>query len=355
MFIITNRKIRSGKRDFDLLGKTPNAKGPNELRIVEATRQGGQWRLEALPDTLTREQKRALDLPLSKPAYASQYMAHKVLTRVREDKKNVLFFVHGFNNDVEAVIERAQGLEEHYGVEVVAFSWPANGGGVQGVASYKSDKRDARASTGAVYRAMAKARGYLDDLNEHSLATIRAKAAEKFPNNYEQQHAYVTKLSEQYCPFNISLLLHSMGCYLFKQIQSSSTFDAHHMLFDNVILAAADANNADHAHWVDRIACRRRVYITINEDDSALRVSRIKSGEEQRARLGHYLHRLDSQQAYYVDVTDAPQVGNSHAYFEGDPVKRKTGSLYKFFHAALNGERAEENLSYHPPTHTWRP
>ena len=37
-------------------------------------------------------------------------------------------------------------------VEVVSFSWPANGGGAWGVASYKSDKRDALNSTGALDR-----------------------------------------------------------------------------------------------------------------------------------------------------------------------------------------------------------
>lgn len=355
MFIVTNRKLHSSKKGFDQLGRTPNPKGPNELRIVEVRRRGTGWQVDVLPDTLTREMKAAIGLPLSKPAFASRYMARTVLQRVQSEKRNLLFFVHGFNNDVEAVVERAAALEESYGVEVIAFSWPANGGGARGVVSYKSDKRDARASAGAVYRTFAKAREYLDEFNAEFLAQLQERAATEFPANFEQQQAYVTRMAEKNCPFNISLLLHSMGNYLFKQIQSSSSFDGHEMLFDNIILAAADTNNAGHADWVDRIACRRRVYITINEDDSALRASRIKSGEEQRARLGHYLHRLDSEQAYYVNVTEAPRVGSSHAYFEGEPVANQNLGLYKFFRAALNGQRAENHLDYHAPSHTWRP
>ncbi|MGR8919098.1 MAG: alpha/beta hydrolase [Gammaproteobacteria bacterium] len=355
MFIITNRKLHTRKQGLDQFGKTPNERGPNELRIVEATRNGAGWNVDVLDDTLSRAQKEALGLPVSKTAYASRYVAQKLLERVQDGKRNLLFFVHGFNNDIEAVLERAEGLEQRYGVEVVSFSWPANGGGVTGVPSYKSDKRDARASAGAVYRALEKARDYLDTFNAALMDDIRKKAAEKFPDNYERRNDYITRMADKGCPFKVSLLLHSMGNYLFKQIQRSSTYDGHHMLFDNVILAAADTNNADHASWVDRIACRRRIFVTINEDDSALRISRIKTGDEQRARLGHFPHRLDSREAFYVNVTEAPDVGSSHAYFEGEPVSKKSGNLFKFFNAAVNGERAEKYLEFHAPSNSWRP
>lgn len=355
MFVITNRKINTRKRGLEQFGKTPNENGPNELRIFEATRRGRGWEIDVLRDTCTRTQKQAVGLPVSKSAFASQFVARRLLARVRDDRKNLVFFVHGFNNDMEAVLERAEGLERRYGVEVIAFSWPANGGGAKGVASYKSDKRDARASAGAVYRALVKAREFLDGFNDELLKDIREKANEKYPDNRELHQAYVTRMAEKGCPFKVSLLLHSMGNYLFKQIQRSSTYDGHHMLFDNVILAAADTNSYEHEDWVDRIACRRRVFITINEDDSALRVSRIKSGEEQRARLGHYLHGLDSEQAFYVNVTEAQNVGSSHAYFEGEPVENESGNLFKFFRAALNGDRAETHLDYDAPSHTWRP
>ncbi len=355
MFVVTNRKIDTSKEGIEQFGKSPNEKGPNEIRIFEAKRRRNKWHIDVLPDKLTKEQKASVDIPSNKTAYASQYVAKQLLDRIRKKKKNLLFFVHGYNNDIEAVLERAENLEKQYGVEVLAFSWPANGGGVKGVTSYKSDKRDAIASAGAVYRTMEKMRTYLDALNQQRLDDIRSKLAEKYPDNLELRQTHFCRMAEMGCPFKISLLLHSMGNYLFKKIQCSSTYDGHHMLFDNVILAAADTNNEQHSEWVDRIACRRRVYITINEDDSALRFSRIKSGEEQRARLGHYLHRLDSTQALYVNVTEAKNVGSSHAYFEGDATKDKRSKLYRFFKAAINGDRAEKYLSYDTPSNTWQP
>ena len=54
------------------------------------------------------------------------------------------------------VMDAAFDLEKRYEVEVIPFSWPANGGGVGGKLSYLSDKRDARASAGALERASRK-------------------------------------------------------------------------------------------------------------------------------------------------------------------------------------------------------
>ena len=73
---------------------------------------------------------------------ASAYVARKLLERCSgsgrttespEAGKNLLLFVHGYNNDMTDVLNRAEKLEMNYGVEVVFFSWPANGGGLHGV------------------------------------------------------------------------------------------------------------------------------------------------------------------------------------------------------------------------------
>lgn len=90
-----------------------------------------------------------------------------------------------------------------------------------------------------------------------------------------------------------------------------------------------DVNNEDHTLWVDKLAHRKGVYILINENDSALLASSSKTGPDQKVRferlhnwinivrLGHYTHNLSSKVAVYLDVTDAKNVGRSHAYFEG--------------------------------------
>jgi len=111
--------------------------------------------------------------------YASWYAFRKIIDRAladRDNPKHIVFFVHGFNNALEDVVLRCDLLVKTYGVEVVAFSWPANGGGIRGVASYLDDKRDLQASVVAFDRAMDKARQLLVDLRASAIDSIVGEA-----------------------------------------------------------------------------------------------------------------------------------------------------------------------------------
>jgi esterase/lipase superfamily enzyme len=359
MFIITNRQVNEQLKTVDAFLDIPNANGPNELRMAEATRSGKQWAISILPDIITPAMiKEAGIVPdidpktnEEKPVFASRYVMHKIRGRVnpklagkRGKGRNLVLFIHGFNNNVQDVLDRAESFSRLYDVEVIAFTWPANGGGIKGVASYKSDKRDALASTGALDRALGKLNEYLQEIHAQHVTETEQEADERFGNDSEKWNSFVSNRSERWCPFNISLVLHSMGNYLYKHLLGSSTFNRDLLLFDNVILAAADTNNEDHAEWVDRIQFRKRLYITINENDAALLASRMKMGEQQKARLGHYLFRLDAQRAMYINFTGLPYVGDSHAYFKGRAVRNE--AIKHFFHAVINGEHAETDLVY---------
>ncbi len=345
MYMVSNREITGSGDTIDLLGERPNRKGPNELRLLRVRRYARRWKLELLPDLLTREEKERLNLPLDKTFYASYLAAVETIERARRLKRHILFFVHGFNNDVQSVLDRAADLERRYNLIVVPFSWPANGGGIRGVTSYKSDKRDAFASKGALDRTLGI---MLDHLKRITLASRQAlweQAEARHPQDGERRNALYTQLLEMQCPVTINMMCHSMGNYLFKQVLKSTASEGNGLLFDNVILAAADVNNAGHREWVDRIRVRRRVFITINELDRALAVSRAKAGDEQRARLGHCLCDLDSRRAHYIDFTGSKGVGTSHAYFEGEAVE-KNNRIRAFFRAAFSGQDAERKLRY---------
>ncbi len=353
MFIVTNRSINEVAEGLQKLGSTPNPKGPNELRLVEAIKDANGWNINIIPDTLDEKMKSEVGITDSGTAYGSQYVARKVFNRIQKSKRNFIFYVHGYNNDIEVVLERINGFAQNYDVEVMAFSWPSQGGGVKGLADYKSDKRDAAASVGALDRCFAKMYDYLNEFNGERVAKIVEKANQKHPNNAEKRDKFITKMAEKGCPFTVNLVLHSMGNYLFKKVVQSSVYRGTQLLFDNVVMVAADTNNKGHTEWVDQIQCRKRVYIAINEDDSALMVARIKSGEEQQARLGHYPYNLDSQQAVYVNFTGASYVRKSHAYFEGRPLRNKY--VKQFFKQAFNGERAEEKLKFNAANAVYRP
>ena len=362
MFIVTNRNIRNeAGNDFDVVGETFNEKGPAELRLLEVRRKGRRWDVQVLPDTVSdamlaevgikRPPPTLLDdgkTEKQTPVYASQYAFRKIIDSAlaeRDNPKHIVFFVHGFNNALEDVVLRCDLLAKTYGVEVVAFSWPANGGGVRGVASYLDDKRDAQASVVALDRAMDKARQLLLDLRASAIDSIIGEARKERGArvNSERFRERVSAMADADCPVRTTLMLHSMGNYLLERTLKSSALRGSLPLFDNIAICAADVNNAMHAEWIDRLQPRSRLYVTINEDDGALRASRLKGGDEQLARLGHWTNQLDSTQATYVDFTNVKRVGSSHAYFEGEPVENP--AVKKFFKAVLRGLRAEEEVT----------
>ena len=350
MFVITNRKVEQDKTGLDQFGKTPNEKGANELRLAQISKKANRYTVKFLDDELDPGEAREfikdfkLDLDPDDTHYASLKVACQTVRRARENKRHILFFVHGYNNDMRDVMDTAFDLEKRYEVEVIPFSWPANGGGVGGKLSYLSDKRDARASTGALERALKKVHQYLMLISESSRKTLSEKASRKFPDNAERRDALYAELLRKDCPFTVNALFHSMGNYLYKQMLKSSINEGNHLIFDNVVLCQADTNNAGHPDWVDKIAHNRRVFITINENDFALRLSRIKPGTAQRARLGHYIKRLDSRIAHYINLTDASWVQNSHSPFAEPATKNE--KLKEFFRDAFTGAPAEELLRF---------
>lgn len=363
MFIITNRNIDEQATGSDKLGPLVNAKGPAELRIVEAVRKGRGWEVDVLPDEITPEMKQEIGLDTDQVVLASEYLFRRLLSVVnpkrvdatsRKPGKNLLFFVHGFNNSFADVLERCEKFARQYDLEVVAFTWPANGGGIRGVTDYLDDKRDAQASVVAFDRVLAFAHDMLRRAREEFLAELVQRVKEKFPDSAEKQRDMLARESEKHCPFNVSLLLHSMGNYLLERTLKSSALRGDLLIFDNIVMAAADVNNEGHAEWVEKLKFRNRLYVTINEDDSALQASRIKGGDEQLARLGQYRFGLTARQAIYVDFTDAPHVGRSHAYFEDSPLKNP--NVLKFFTAALHGLRAEDeaNLAFDAAKNMYR-
>jgi esterase/lipase superfamily enzyme len=365
VFVVTNRELTSHRDTGEVtVGDEPNRAGPNELRLLAAEGEPGSWTLKAVPDTTNLARFRELGVePITrKRAYlGSDLAAAVVLDRLRRNDRNLVVFVHGYNNTLRDALDRGHRLAEAYGVEVVVFSWPANGGGkrfledVHGLASYRWDKHDARASVGAFDKLLARLGILLKDINRASHQDLEAEARARFPDDRSRQRDYLARLiRERVCPFRVTLLTHSMGNYLFKKtlLASSERLSAD-VVFDNVILKAADTNHADHAAWVERIRARHRVYVTINQDDRALMLSDAKLGDEQRARLGNTLARQDAANATYLDATRL--VGDAHSYFDAEDLAASgsdSKALTDFFTRALNGEIAEDGLAYKTASNT---
>ncbi len=361
MIFITNRCLLN-KSGLSRFGKQPNPQGPNEIRMVEVRPHGKSWVTKELPDTLTTAEVKALNkthkLGLPTGPNISYPMSLKVAcnlhAQARESGKSILFFVHGFNNDVKDVVLAAEAIESLYDVIVVPITWPANGGGaLTGLASYKSDKSDARSSAGALNRIVGKIQDLHKLLTEAEKAKLQEKASSKHPDDGMKRDELFTRLLEKACPVKINLLCHSMGNYVLKHTFATSQATTAELTFDNICLVAADTNAHDHIRWVSRIDVRNRLYVVINEADSALKASRIKPGDEQKARLGHYTRGLSSPNAHYLDLTGAPSMGSEHTYFKGDVPANNT-DVKDLFQRLFTGGIAERSMVYQPDNNSYR-
>lgn len=359
MYVITNRAL-SKDTNIDAFGKTPNPQGPNELRLVRVKRSGKGWSVSQVTDKLSPATVKKLNtnhglkLDTRQDWHGSLQVACELFEEARTQRKSILFFIHGYNNDVDDVMHAAHAIEAYYDdVIVVPFTWPANGGGaISGSASYLSDKGDARASAGALNRAIGKIHEFHLLLTAAMRDKLNKQATKRHPNNPTEAGALYAKLLAKECPVKINLLCHSMGNYLFKHTFATSHNATSKLVFDNVCLVAADANNENHAQWVGKVDVRNRVYVVINEDDFALKASRMKPGDEQKARLGHYTKQLNSPNAHYIDLTDAAHIGNAHTYFKGEVVE-KNQAIRALFKGMFMGESVEHIMTYRNDNNTY--
>jgi esterase/lipase superfamily enzyme len=363
MYLITNRALYTADKKLkglDVFGKEPNQAGPNELRLLRVTRKAGDsWQVDEVNNKLELEKvkelkkKFKLSIDVSKSWPGSLQVACELFEQASDQNKSILFFVHGYNNNVDDVVKAALEIERLYDVIVVPFTWPANGGGtISGTASYLSDKADARVSAGALNRVIGKIQQLHLMLTKGRREIIYARAQKKYPDNGQELQSYFVKLMEKDCAVTLNLLCHSMGNYVFKSTLKSGGNAASGLVFDNICLVAADANNKDHAEWVGQLDVRKRINIVINENDAALAASRIKPGEEQLARLGHYTRQLNCPNAHYIDVTDAERVGSEHTYFKGEAVENEM--LRFLFKEMFNGRAVEQHLKYHADKNSYR-
>lgn len=364
MYLITNRAIIRERGGLDIFQSTPSLEGANNLRIAKITGRGSNTRAEVLPDELSPTRlkqlanKYKLDLDPNTTYYRSLEVACLLFDQARREKKHILFYVHGYNNDIADIVSNVRQMERQYkDLIVVPFSWPARGGGaLSGTANYLDDKRDARVSSGALDRVFEHIRGIHAMLIKAQNADLWAAAKRRHGANLEAARGAFAAAQARICKVSINLMCHSMGCYVLKYATLPAASKIRNVIFDNVCLVAADTNNHDHPSWVETIEVKGGVYIVINEDDDALQWSRRKPGDEQRARLGHYLHGLKAANGVYVDVTRASGVGDEHSYYKGKVI-RENAKLRRMFAKIFNGDRPERlssQMRYAPDINAYR-
>ena len=300
VIVISNREVNKGATDESLFGEQSNQKGLDEIRLAEAAFDSDQdrWSLKLVPepDGLTSD-----NLP-------SRQLFKRVIKGVKDKtfKSNWVFFIHGFNQSFRKTLDTSYAISQKYGVEVIVFSWTSNPGGFVN-AEYQRALQAAKASSNAIDHALETLGRYL---RERSRADIEA------------------------CDIKLSLLAHSLGNYIIEQFVRNPIFSGETRIFDNIIFHQADVDNRRHRFWLDRVEHGRRLYVTINENDSVLKASDLISP----ARLGNTRENLTSKRAIYIDFTDGEGVDKEHNFFLGD---HDNPIINNFFKYVLTGRRGE--------------
>ena len=321
IYIASNRELNENSPLG--FGYKPNGKGIEELRIATAKKVRGIWQVNP------HKEASSMDVDTSMERKPSFKLFRKLQKSMMDNDRNCVFLIHGYNVNFVSALETAKRVKDLYNVEVILFSWPSLGAGegekhlgkeFVGTINYKRDKRTAIRSVPALDKVFFALGSYFDYTQKQGIA----------------------------CGQSFNLLAHSMGNYLLKHLMNSSVYSGDTLLFDNVVLCAADVNNQDHEKFVAKIPHRRRVYVTINENDFALKWSRRKLGEQQKARLGHYTRNLNSNIAVYLDFTGANHVRKSHGYFS-DEAAENNEQIHSLFNELFNGERGERLLVGYDP------
>ena len=305
IILISNRDVNPDKTDSSLFGDNLNEKSEAELNIATAEYRNRKWKL----DLLSNPEEPDYDKPVSRRVFK------EIIKQARNDPKakDWVFFIHGFNQSLKKNLDKCREIQQ-YGVNVAAFSWPSNPGPhelFKKQKEYKKARKNARRSVLAVERTMEKFAGYMEEFSNDS------------------------------CPINVSLVVHSLGNYLFENFVNSADFSRETRFFSNILLHQADVDHKHHNTWTEKLSDHVRVYATINENDFVLDTSDIVNPN----RLGNTARDLNARNVTYIDFTWGADIGTSHRPWK-DPGKDNT-AVHHFYDLIFHSRRGEK-------AHGWR-
>ncbi len=292
IYFVSNRNITD---DPLLFGDNFNADGAEVLRVAKAQQDNaGNFSL-ALMDEAAIVHNGAIADEVQTP------LEHVFDKFANADSPCVLF-IHGFNQSIEKNLKKCREIEA-YGVNVIAFSWPSNPGPnfiLRKVTEYKRARKNARRSAIALERLFDKLYGFVD--------------------------------ANGGCGQIKTLAIHSLGNYLMQSVVQVPDYDHQAAVFKNILLHQADADNQEHAAWLDTLGQSSRVIVTVNETDDVLDFSDCINPD----RIGNTAANMNAKYATYYNFTEAAGANDSHRLWHKPALENPTIKL--FFSRVFDGK-----------------
>lgn len=229
------------------------------------------------------------------------------------ERSDVLFFIHGFANDVESSLKNIYQLHKRY-VEpadspiehLIYFSWPTIG---NMRLTYWNDQEDAENAGQVVARLFRLLRGFYIDMFELG--------------------------NQPHCGHRLHLMAHSMGNQVLGHAMDAMNKRNLFRMFEEVILLNADIEHdafeqGEPFEHLEKLA--ERIHMYIHHSDDALLVSRFSKNFNKR--LGHRGPRsLTSlpDNAFVVDTSKTEQDIDAIKFFDElrEKVADHWGYLYR--------------------------
>ncbi len=237
------------------------------------------------------------------------------LDKVFSYKKPVIFFIHGRGSEPGKSLEggtfvegnAVRKLEDQYNAKVLLFNW-----------------------------------------NSKASFYDRNKPLSQMNNSAESLHKVLLVL-QKYLQTNsdkkIMLLAHSMGSIVLQSYFEKFGWKFPKRLFSHILLTSPDANDINHEIWLDQLAEKEIVYVTINKDDNILLKS-TDARPNKALALGLGDKKVYGKKATYLDFTnigDQPgQANDAHEIFNKPNMKNQK-NICDVFHSLLISDKPDLN------------
>ena len=308
IIVMTNRKLS------DVPVNEPKIIDVEKMGVVLAERHANEDVL--FSGVLSSDQKRIKFYP--KQSTRDIFSSISAADRA----KPWVFFVHGFHQDPEENIKKANQLSRRHNVNVIAFAWPSR------PLDEDMNMDDVKAIVKDDVISSVLGGATLAKIGVHWVyKSLRDTWVNYEPALRNAENSKIDLLSamnqvNDYLPSESPsvLLVHSMGNYLLENVIND--VDELPIKFCNIILHQADVDSHGH-RWVkklrENLTDKAKLYITTNAYDTTLAGSQIHkkiNGEEHTERLGQTRNHFVLGDINYLDFTDGVYVSDDHEFFK---------------------------------------
>ncbi len=322
IYFATNRNPNNKSKPTGF-GRSFNADGMACLRFGSALKQGSKITISTATEKL-QANTAGIAEDQSVCRYGSQKIFSALQKSMREEQRDTLIFVHGFNNSFRDSLRSGFKLARKFPqMNILVFSWPSDGSMAPWLA-YASDRHDAAASGPALARGLLKFTNYLCALNQ---------AAD--------------------CGQGVHLLAHSMGAYVLRHALQYYRGQSPRLLqiLNQIVLIAADedSNAFEHQHKLKTLPqLGSKVSVYFNRQDQAMAISDLTKGNPERlGKEGLELPFKVPAKVCQIDCSSVIGGLTEHNYY------RENKSVIADLEAVFSGkESAEiENRHYQQDLH----